>query len=324
MPAEAAMTDLEQAALIAVRDCLGLQPSERLLIVTDPPQARLARVLAEAARPLACEVLVLEYGVRELNGQEPPDPVPAAMAGVDAVLAVTTRSITHTAARRAATAAGARVATMPGITEDCLVRTMNADYHAIAARTERLAARLTGASVARVTSGEGTDITLPIAGITAIPSTGLIRKPGQWGNLPSGEAYMMPEEGKAEGVVVVDASLAGIGKLAEPVRITVERGQAVAVEGGEQARRFSEQLDKAGPRARNCAELGVGTNDRAVVTGAILEDEKILGTVHIAFGNNASMGGTVDVAFHVDGILLRPTLSLDGEVVLRAGAPLFD
>jgi leucyl aminopeptidase (aminopeptidase T) len=246
------------------------------------------------------------------------------MAMVDAVLAVTTRSITHTAARRAATAAGARVAPMPGITEDCLVRTMNADYHAIAARTERLAERLTAANVARVTSAAGTDITLPITGIRAIPSTGLIRTAGQWGNLPSGEAYMMPEEGKAEGVIVVDASLAGIGKLTEPVRITVAGGQAVAVEGGEQARRFAEQLDKAGPGARNCAELGVGTNDRAVVTGAILEDEKILGTVHIAFGNNASMGGTVSVAFHVDGILLRPTLTLDGDEVLRDGTPLFD
>ncbi len=101
------MTDLEHAALIAVRDCLGLQPSETLLIVTDPPQARLAGVLAEAARPLACEVLVVEYGTRELNGQEPPDPVPGAMAGVDAVLAVTTRSITHTAAGPAAPPAGA-------------------------------------------------------------------------------------------------------------------------------------------------------------------------------------------------------------------------
>jgi hypothetical protein len=243
------MTDLERAALTAVRDCLGLQPSETLLIVTDPPQARLARALAEAARPLAREVLTLEFGVRELNGQEPPDPVPGAMTGVDAVLAVTTRSITHTAARRAATAAGARVATMPGITEDCLVRTMSADYRAIGARTERLAARLTDARVARVTSAAGTDITLPIAGIGAIASTGLILKAGQWGNLPSGEAYLMPEEGKAEGVIVVDASLAGIGRLLEPVRITVERGQAVAVDGGEQARRFTEQLEAGRGRA---------------------------------------------------------------------------
>lgn len=318
------MRKLGKAVLIAVRDCLGITSHETLLIVTDPPLRRLADALAAAARPLAREVLVLEYAVRELNGQEPPDPVPAAMSAVDVVLAVTTRSVTHTAARRAATAAGARVATMPGITEECLVRTMNADYAAIAARTERLTAQLTAAATARVTSAAGTDVTLPIAGIAAIASTGLITRPGQWGNLPSGEAYMRPDEGKTEGVVVVDGSLAGIGLLIEPVRIVIEKGLAVAVEGGEQARLFSGQLDHVGPAARNVAELGVGTNDRAILTGKILEDEKIMGTVHVAFGNNASMGGTIDVAFHVDGILLKPTLSLDGEVILRDGVPLFD
>ena len=318
------MSELEHAALVAVRDCLGIRSDESLLVLTDQPLAQLARALAAAARPLAREVLVLEYGVRELNGQEPPAPVPEAMKGVDAVLAVTTRSITHTAARRAATAAGARVATMPGITEACLVRTMSADYEAIAERTRRVTALLTAAKVARVTTALGTDITMPIDGIAAIASTGLIRDRGQWGNLPSGEAYMRPDEGKSEGVIVVDASLAGIGKLSSPVTITVERGMAVSVSGGDEAQRFLAQMDKAGPAARTVAELGVGTNDRAIVTGAILEDEKILGTVHIAFGNNVSMGGTVGISFHVDGILLRPTLELDGEPILLDGRPLFD
>lgn len=318
------MSELERAATIAVRDCLGIQPHETLLVVTDPPLANLARALVDAARPLAREVLLLEYGTRQTNGEEPPAPTPAAMAAVDAVLAVTSRSITHTAARRAATAAGARVATMPGITEDCLIRTMNADYRAIAARTERVATLLTGAAVARITTASGTDLTLPIAGISAIASTGLILRPGQWGNLPSGEAYLRPEEGKSEGVLVVDGSLAGIGKLKEPVRITIERGMAVDVSGGREARRFAEQLEAVGALARNVAELGVGTNDRAVVTGHILEDEKILGTVHVAFGNNVSMGGTVDVPFHVDGIVLKPTLTLDGTVVIEEGRPQFD
>jgi leucyl aminopeptidase (aminopeptidase T) len=318
------MGALESAAVTAVRDCLGIKPTETLLVLTDPPASHLARVLAEAARPLAREVLLLEYAERELNGQEPPPPVPATMAAVDAVLAVTTKSITHTAARRAATAAGARVATMPGITEDCLIRTMNADYDAIAARTVRVTRLLSRARVARLTTRRGTDITLPIGGIEAIPSTGLIREPGQWGNLPSGEAYLRPEEGKAEGVVVVDGSLAGIGTVRIPVRITVKAGFAVDITGGDEAARFAAQLDKVGRQARNVAELGVGTNDRAVLTGKILEDEKILGTVHVAFGNNASMGGTVDIPFHVDGIILDPTLELDGESILRDGTPLFD
>jgi leucyl aminopeptidase (aminopeptidase T) len=318
------MGALESAALTAVRDCLGIQPHETLLVVTDPPLAPLARVLVQAARPVAREVVLLEYQERELNGQEPPPPVPAAMAAVNAVLAVTSKSVTHTAARRAACAAGARVATMPGITQECLIRTMNADYRAIAERTIRVAGLLSSARIAHLTSELGTDLTLPINEITAIASTGLILKPGQWGNLPSGEAYLRPEEGKAEGVVVVDGALAGIGTVSGPVRITVKDGAAVEVEGGEDAHRFAAMLDKVGPAARNVAELGVGTNDRAILTGKILEDEKILGTVHVAFGNNASMGGTVDVPFHVDGIILRPTLGLDREIILRDGQPLFE
>jgi len=272
---------------------------------------------------LAREVVLIEYGERDLNGQEPPAPVPTAMAAVNVVLAVTSKSITHTAARRAATAAGARVATMPGITADCLIRTMNADYHAIADRTRRVAELLTRARVARLTTRLGTDITLPIAGIAAIASTGLILEAGEWGNLPSGEAYLRPEEGKSEGVVVVDGALAGVGMVTEPVRITVKAGVAVEIAGGEAAERFAAQLDHVGRLARTVAELGVGTNDRAVLTGKILEDEKILGTVHVAFGNNASMGGSVDIPFHVDGIILKPTLTLDGEPLLVDGRPQF-
>jgi len=318
------MTDLERAATVAVRDCLGLKNHERLLVLTDPVLAHLARVLVEAARQIAREVILLEYAAREVDGEEPPPPVPVAMAGVDAVVAVTSRSVTHTAARRAATAAGARVATMPGITEDCLIRTMNADYGAIAKRTLRVTELLSAARVARITTALGTDLTLPIDGIGAIASTGLILKPGQWGNLPSGEAYMRPEEGRSSGTLVIDGSLAGIGMLSEPVRITIENGYAIRIEGGPQAGRFAAQVERLGDAARNVAELGVGTNDRAIVTGNILEDEKILGTVHVAFGNNVSMGGSVDVPFHVDGIVLNPTLTLDGEVLLRDGTPLFD
>ncbi len=318
------MNDLERAATVAVRDCLGVRSDETLLIVTDPPLAALARVLAGAGRPLAREVILLEYAERELNGQEPPGPVQAAMSSADAVLVVTSKSVTHTVARRAATASGARVATMPGISEECLVRTMNADYRAIAARTERVAAVLSGASTAHLTTAAGTDVVLPIAGIAAIASTGLILEPGSWGNLPSGEAYLMPEEGKTEGVVVVDGAVAGIGTVDEPVRIVVEGGLVRQITGGSAAKALSAMVEKAGPQGRNVAELGVGTNDRAVLTGRILEDEKILGTVHVAFGNNTSMGGSVSVPFHVDGIILKPTLTLDGEPLLVDGRPCFD
>ena len=318
------MTGLERACTIALRDCLGVKPGESLLVVTDGELAAIGRALFDAARKLTDRAFYLEIPAGGVPGSEPPPGVAELMARVDAVVAPTSRSLTHTEARRAACAAGARVATMPGITEDTLVRCLDADVHAIARRADRVAEILTRGKVARVTNPAGTDVTLPIEGITAIASRGLILEAGQFGNLPSGEAYLMPVEGAAQGTVVVDGAMAGLGVIEdEPIRIRIVDGLAVEVSGGVEARRLLALMDKAGPDARNVAELGVGTNDRARITGTILEDEKILGTVHVAFGNNASMGGTVRVPFHLDGVILAPTLVVDGEILLEDGNPRF-
>ncbi|MBV9732484.1 MAG: aminopeptidase, partial [Verrucomicrobia bacterium] len=107
--------------------------------------------------------------------------------------------------------------------------------------------------------------------------------------------------------------------LAEPMELQVEGGVARIVSTSEAARELGRQLSVHGPKAYNIAELGVGTNDRAMVSGNILEDEKVLGTVHIALGNNASMGGTVNVPIHLDGLIRNATLYVDGELVLDKG-----
>ncbi len=318
------MTALERACTIALRDCLGVKPGESLLVVTDGELRTIGRALFEVGRGLTDRAFYLEIPAGGVPGSEPPPGVAEMMASVTAVVAPTSRSLTHTAARRAACAAGARVATMPGITEDTLRRCLDADVRAIARRAERVAEILTRGKLARITSDAGTDVTLPIDGIGAIASRGLILEAGQFGNLPSGEAYLMPEEGASQGTVVVDGAMAGLGVIEdEPIRIRVVDGLAVEVSGGREARELEALMRGAGPGARNVAELGVGTNDRAQITGTILEDEKILGTVHVAFGNNASMGGSVKVPFHLDGVILAPTLVVDGETLLEGGLPRF-
>ncbi len=319
------MSALHEAALVAARDCLGVQKSESVLIVTDIKRRSIGMALFEVCQDIAKEVLLMEMTPRRVNGEEPPPAITEAMKAVDVSICPTSTSLTHTNARRTACAAGGRVGTMPGITEDILIRTMKADYKSVAKRTYKVAELLTNGKMARVTTPAGTDIYLPIAGINGIPSTGMVLDSGKFGNLPSGEAYLMPRENEAEGVYVVDGSLAGIGMITgEPVRITIEKGMAVKIEGGEQAREFAKTVESVGPKARNLAELGVGTNDSAQINGTILEDEKVLGTVHLALGNNMSMGGTCDVGFHVDGILLNPTLTIDDVVILKDGKMVID
>jgi aminopeptidase len=311
---------LERAAEIAVIQCMGVGKDETVLVVTDSPKRSIGQALFNAAQNSAKEAFLLEIKPRMINGEEPPAAVAEMMKLVNVVMCPTSKSLTHTDARREACKAGARVGTLPGITEDMMIRTMSANYHRIAKLTYRVSEILDRGAVAYLTTELGTDMTIPIAGIKAISSTGLITKPGTFGNLPSGESYLMPEEGKANGVFLVDGSIAGIGKIKDkPIRIAVEKGLVVEISGGEEADILNKMVDEVGDKARNLAELGIGTNYMATITGDILEDEKVAGTVHLALGNNVSMGGTVNVGFHVDGIITHPTLRIDDKILLDNG-----
>lgn len=312
---------LRAAAENALRSCLALGEGETVLVVTDAGIPNIGRAFFDAARTLGGVPTLMEMPVAVVSGTEPSAPVAAAMAAAAVSVCATTKSLTHTAARRHACAAGGRVATMPGITEDCMVRCLAADYERIAMVTELVTARLTAAREAHLTCPNGTDLRLPLHGIAAIASTGLIRSPGQGGNLPSGEAYLRPVEGGAEGVLFVDGSMAELGVLEAPLRLEIRGGMAIAVSGGggDAAARLTRALSAHGEAAWNVAELGVGTNDRARITGHVLEDEKVAGTVHVALGNNVGMGGTVDVPIHLDGVLRRPTLALDGKILVADG-----
>jgi leucyl aminopeptidase (aminopeptidase T) len=201
---------------------------------------------------------------------------------------------------------------------------MNADYHKIAERTHKLCAMLEKSKKIRVTSPGGTDITMPIGGRTAHASSGLFRQAGQWGNLPTGEAYLAPLEGVSNGTVVVDGSMAGIGVVSEPIRITVKHGFATEITGGAEAKKLIELLEPHGKDARTVAEFGIGTNDKAILTGKIIEDEKVMGTIHIAFGDNKSMGGSVRVASHLDGLVKQPNVWFDGREIMRNGEFIVD
>jgi aminopeptidase len=311
--------ELLSASTIAIRDCMGAKAGERVLVVTDEPLRTIGFALQRAARDLGHEVLLVDILPRTSNGEEPPPEVADLMKRADVVLCPTSKSLTHTESRRAASAAGARVATLPGVTESIMVRCMNANYEEIAARTYRLCALLEKARAVRVMAPAGTDIVMPIAGRAAHASSGLFREKGQSGNLPTGEAYLAPVEGLSNGVVVVDGSMAGVGMVSHPLRIVVENGYATDISGGPEATTLIGLLEPHGKDARTVAEFGIGTNDKAILTGIILEDEKVMGTIHIAFGDNKSMGGTVRVASHLDGLITRPTVWFDDEKIMEDG-----
>ena len=205
---------------------------------------------------------------------------------------------------------------MPTVTAELLARVMAVDLDVLARRSRAVSALLDRAGEARLTCPLGTDFVFDLTGRTAIPDDGDLTAPGAFGNLPCGEGFIAPLGGAG---VLRPTSLAAIGLVQdEPPTLTVEDGRLTHAEGPE-GKRLVELLDEAGPDGRNLAELGVGTNDRATLTGNVLEDEKILGTAHVAFGASAAIGGTVSVPVHLDVVILDATLDIGGEVVLDRG-----
>jgi leucyl aminopeptidase (aminopeptidase T) len=302
----------------AAVNCLGVGTTDEVLIVYNDEQQVIAESLSAAARPRAREVALLPFAALSRHGEEPPAEVAEAMARADVVFAPTSRSLSHTQARMAATDRGARVATLPMITEEIFARAIAVDYAELRRKGKWLADRLTAASAARITSAAGTDIVLRLDGRVGRSDDGHLQQRGALGNLPAGEGYVAPLETVGDGTIVFDGSLAGYGLLTTPVRVSVESGRATNADTDAGAW-LLETLDAGGTHGRSLAELGIGTNPAATLTGNVLEDEKAIGTIHLAFGASAGLGGVNVASVHIDGVVLHPTVELDGECVLDEG-----
>jgi leucyl aminopeptidase (aminopeptidase T) len=311
------MTDLSGGARVVLVDCMEAKSGETLLVVTDEAKRPIGEALYEEGRRLGLRAHLLVMPPTGTSGAEPPALAAEAMKRADIVLCPTKFSLTHTAARVAACAAGARVATLPDIAEEMFVRgALTADYRKVAELSDRVAAVLSAGSRVRLEK-DGRILELSIEGRSGISSNGRYGAPGSSGNLPTGEAYIAPVEGSAEGAIVIDGSLAEFGLVDGPLEIEIRQGRAVAFRGP-QAAWLEDKLSRH-PDARAVAELGIGTNDKAALIGNLLEDEKVYGTVHLAFGSNASFGGAVSAGVHIDGIMTNPTLYVDGRLVAADG-----
>ena len=311
--------DLYRACEIALKQCMGVNEGESVLIIVDKPERKIGYHLWMKAKELGAEAVYVEIIPRKIHGEEPPRPVAEAMKVANVVIAPTSKSITHTLAKKEACEKGVRVATLPGITEEMFIRTMSADYGEILKLTNRIADILDKGSMVHIKTSLGTDLRFSIEGRKARRSTGIYRNPGECGNLPGAEAYIAPVEGTADGVAVIDGSMAGIGILKNPIKLVIRDGFVEKIDGGDEARKLEGILSKYGKEARNIAEFGVGTNPRARISGNILEDEKVFGTVHIALGSNYDFGGTIKAPVHLDGIIRKPTVLIDGEYLFKDG-----
>ncbi len=305
------------------KQCLRIKKGEQALIVTDREKLDIANSLLRVGKRL-CKCEMIEIPKASIHGEDPPKSVAEKMLGMNAIIAPTSFSITHTRATKQAAEEGARVITMPNIRKETFLRAIPIDYQKMKQFGERVKQFLLGDEV-RVETRAGTDLMVfrvdrEVMALYGIPESGKIN------NLPTGEVAFSPMEGKTEGRVIVDASCAPdsetkfgkIGLVKKPFRIDIEGGEAVDCE--------NEVLWKwitSANNGSNVAEFAIGTNPKARIIGNVLEDEKVLGTSHVAFGTNANIGGVVRSDIHLDAVFRKPTISVDGKTIMREGRFLF-
>lgn len=308
--------ELGKAVRTVVRDCLGVQPDEEVLVVCNPATRELGDALREEAESAGAEAVLAVITERDSHAGEPPATVADAMVAADVLLAPTVQSLSHTAARKRASESGTRTATLPGATVEMLSRVMSDDMEMLRHRGHRVAELLDRGTEARITCDHGSDLRLGLEGRKAIPDAGELTETGAFGNLPCGEGFISPAT--AEGILIVDGSIAGVGQVSQPVKLTVKDGHLVEA-SGEEGAKLMELLTAHGPDGTNVAELGIGTNAKAILTGNILEDEKIIGTAHVAFGASAAIGGNIQVPVHLDVVSMRPEVTIDDTPVVLEG-----
>ena len=302
-----------------LKKVLALKPEESFLVIADPPKSELAAQLADFARTITDRVLFEVMPELEQNGQEPGPGVAALMLEYDVQFYWTSKSLSHTKARRNAIARGHRVISSPMLTFDIANRCIDIDYDVLIELHRKVRPIIANSHEIRITTTLGTDIVTSIHDTHGQSEQILKHAPGSFGNLPVGEIDSGIVRDKTNGVILFDGSFPQIGLLESPIRVVVAGGIGRIELDSAQAERLQAMLAKVGPDAFRLAELGIGTNPNCKITGVVLEDEKVLGTVHFAFGNDLSYCGTNDVPLHLDGVLKKPTIVVDGFTLMKDG-----
>ncbi len=305
----------EEGADRVVGQCLALRKGECMLIIADVDRKGVGEAIFHAARRLGAVPILAILPPRERPSQEPPDPLARFMLECDVVVMATGTSMTHTMARVRATKAGARIASLPGVTEESLGGGISADYNEIS-RILRIFERKTrNVRKVHVTSAGGTDVTFSVKGRGWITEdTGLATRRGDVTTLPAGEVFVAPIEGTAEGRLVFDARLHGL--VEQPATLVLKDGYATRIVGAKAA---VAEMNKGGKEGRNLGKFGIGLNPRARQKGDIVEAQKALGSAHFVLGGSAPFGGKVDCDVRVDGIMTEVTVEFDGAAIMERG-----
>lgn len=301
--------------------CAGAKKGEKILVITDDSSKEIGELMYGYTSTFT-DTTLARMGDRNTHGAPPTELVRAAMVSSDIIFSATKFSLYNTAARINACKAGARFLnmadySMPMLEAGCLFT----DFAKAHALVDSTAVRIVGKRCT-ITTPAGTKFTTSIAGRKAVNGYGTANQRGMAASPPNIETAVGPVDNSAEGILVIDGSipLPGLGVIKEPITVHVSKGYITSIEGGKEAKLLEKSFkDLNDDRVYLIAEVGFGMNTGASMSGRMLEDEGVFGTIHIGIGNNLSFGGNNATPIHIDMIMRKPTYTVDGRIVYKDG-----
>jgi len=312
------MRRLEEIFANVLSHCAALK-AEDVLIVSDRKYDKtIIDAVVLAARNRGARPIVLTIDTDTLSEVSFPEPALASMRTSDLIL-LCTHTLLPQNVRRKAIEAGGRLISMSGVSREIVKRCFDADYEELSKVTKLLAGSLQSAREVTFHTKAGTELSVQLSRRKPVYLDGIAKTGGQLTALPAGVVAVSPLEGTANGILTIDASVAGIGMVGSSIQCVIEDGRIIDISGGTEAKRFRRLLSEGGDSGFCIAEVGAGTNPGAKYSGNLLEDERVYASGHIGFGDNIRLGGTVSSKVHIDSTMKRPRICVDGREVINLG-----
>ena len=316
---------IERAHYI-LSNLMAVKPGEEVLIAIDPQtDMRMANAMAAAALMCGAEYNVSMMPIRGKDKATIfPKTLELAMEACDVFVGMTTASGAAIYNNRLKELMNEKKLREVSI---CLRHIDNftrggalADYEAVYADGVKLQAIWRGKKNAHITTPAGTDLYMEMNDMEPIIECGIARNPGDAMAWSDGEVSLGPVIGTTHGKLVIDGPICYYGCPTVPVELKIEGGRIAEVVGGDAkiCKEIRRQIEEV-KDSDNIEEIGIGLNPACIFNGDFEEEKKARGTCHIAMGNGFYYGQPARSTVHIDMVQYNPTITFDGELIVKDG-----
>jgi leucyl aminopeptidase (aminopeptidase T) len=325
--------ELGKASITLARELFGLKPGETFIITADTESdERVVDATARAAFACGAKPMVIWWGSplgvgKAADPMLPLEALTAVLKEADAWVEFNNKWLLYSTPFDIAMSENKRLRylCLVGMDVDMMIRVLGRVNYKVLKEFEETITEMTHrAKHVRMTTPAGEDLEFDMDPNRPIScETGFADTPGP--HMMAGQIGWAPVFESINGTIVFDGSLVPpfLGVLKQPVRLIVERGEIVRIEGGKEAAEFEIWLKSfRHPQMRKLAHVCYGFNPGARLTGNILEDERVWGGTEWGIGQVGPMyipPDGIKSPSHCDGICLNTSVWLDDQQITDQG-----